>query len=103
MFNQKVHGCSNWLEFTRTDWSGDLTRSRECLEFGLSVIQFIITDNKDLTFSRTYWDFVTQISSTLGTREVVKHLENYLPEKMHPIPRSMQNRILSEQDYTPKQ
>lgn len=100
MFNDKVKDCSNWLEFTRTNYSGDLTMSRECINYGLSIINHTLPDTKDLTFTRVYWKFTLQIANTLATRKTANILMNYLPGKMRPLDH---NRILSEVPLTPIQ
>lgn len=98
MFSNEVTECANWLKFTRTDYTGDLTRSRECISFGLSIIKTVIPDSKNLTFSPVYWRYVREVSNTLATRKVRDYLQEYLPRKMHPS----DNRIL-EEDLTPTQ
>jgi len=99
MFYNDVTGCANWLKFTRTDYSGDLTRSRECISFGLSLIKSVIPDSKNLTFDSVYWRYVKEVSNTLATRKVRDYLQEYLPSKMRP---NENNRIL-EDDLTPTQ
>lgn len=34
IFDQKVGRCAYWLEFTRSNYGDDLTRSRECIDYG---------------------------------------------------------------------
>jgi len=34
IFDQKVGRCAYWLEFTRSNYKDDLTRSRECIDYG---------------------------------------------------------------------
>lgn len=99
MFYSEVTGCANWLKFTRTDYSGDLTRSRECISFGLSIIKTVIPDSKNLTFDPVYWRYVKEVSNTLATRKVRDYLQQYLPQKMRP---NENNRIL-EENLTPTQ
>lgn len=99
MFYNEVTGCANWLKFTRTDYSGDLTRSRECISFGLSLIKSVIPDSKNLTFDPVYWRYIKEVSNTLATRKVRDSLQEYLPSKMRP---NQNNRIL-EDDLTPTQ
>ena len=99
MFNPTVEGCANWLKFTRTDYSGDLTRSRECISFGLSLIKYVIPDSKNLTFEPIYWRYINEITNTLMHTKIKDRFQKYLPSKMRP---DQKNRIL-EDDLTPQQ
>lgn len=99
MFNPTVAGCANWLKFTRTNYSGDLTRSRECISFGLSLIKDVIPDSKNLTFEPIYWRYINEISNTLMEKTASDHFKKYLPRKMRP---DQNNRILKD-DLTPTQ
>lgn len=98
IFDEKVERCAYWLEFTRSNYNDDLTRSRECIDYGLGLINTTLSDTKDTTFSRVYWQFVTQMASILATKQAGLAIYQYLPKKM----KWNNNRIL-EQEMTPKQ
>jgi len=99
IFDNKVNNCAYWLEFTRSNYNDDLTYSRECIDYGLSLVNKVLSETKDLKFQPTYWQFVKQMAETLATNKARVEILNYLPTQMKP----KHDRILAEQDLTPKQ
>jgi len=98
IFDAKVGRCAYWLEFTRSNYADDLTRSRECIDYGLSLVDKALNDTKDFKFSATYWEFVAQMVEVLASSDARRMVKQYLTKTM-----KIENRILAEQDLTPKE
>jgi len=99
IFDGKVASCAYWIEFTRSNYNDDLTYSRECIDYGLGLVNKALSETKDLKFKPTYWQYVIQMAETLATDHARVEILNYLPKQMQPH----HHRILAEKELTPKE
>lgn len=93
VFNKNIKACSQWVKFTNTKLNGDLTRSRECIQYGLGIMNNMMKETKDLTFQHPYYLFVKEVFSALAATHENRIIQKLIPEIMKPV--SEKNRLLS--------
>ena len=95
MFNTKVIDCGIWTKFTGSTMQDDLTRSRECIQFGISLLEETMGQTKNLTFTEGYYRYIKEIFSTLSNYHTNNEIVQLIPKVMRP---SSMGRILPQYD-----
>lgn len=90
LFNKKINKCAAWVNFTKSRSNADMTKSRECVDYGTSLLNKITQVSKDIKFSRNFNDFINKVLDAIAGDRIKVKLNRIIPKVMQ----HTNNRIL---------